>query len=197
MVDRPVSLKTMQTLDEDIRAFRAVQGGDREAFRRIVERFQDPVYRVCLQFLADHGRAEDVAQETFITAFRKIEQFDPRRGQPISWLLTIARRLCINSTKKLRAVTSESLPETTDSTNSEPDHSASRSEVFAALDRALAELSPDHRRVFVLAEIEELPHAEIAGIEDIEIGTVKSRLSRAKKNLQACLQPQFKELLES
>lgn len=186
----------MQTLEEDIREFRAVQAGDADAFQRIVERFQDPVFRVCLQFLCDRGRAEDLAQETFVTAYRKIDQFDPQRGRPIAWLLTIARRLCINSTKKLRAITSDNLPEPVSPTASEPDRSASRSEVFQALDRALENLSPEHRRVFVLAEIEELPHADIATIEDVELGTVKSRLSRAKKNLQACLQPQFKELSE-
>lgn len=186
----------MQILEEDICDFRAVQAGDAEAFRSIVERFQDPVFRVCLQFLSDYGKAEDVAQETFIAAFRKIDQFDPQRGRPIAWLLTIARRLCINSTRKLKAVDVEKLPEPAGPADCEPDRSAAQGEVFQALDRALAKLSPQHRRVFVLAEIEELAQSEIASIEEIEIGTVKSRLSRAKQNLQAILQPQFNELTE-
>ena len=94
-------------------------------------------------------------------------------------------------------MTVENLPETVSPTNDEPDQTASRAEVFQAPDRALAKLSAEHRSVFVLAEIEELSHAEIAQIEGIELGTVKSRLNRAKKNLQACLRPQFNELSES
>ncbi len=168
--------------------------GDREAFRGLVEAYQNTVVRVCRSILGDHGRAEDLAQETFVTAYRKMDQFDSSKGTFAVWLFTIARRACINASKKSVAIPITELPEQAGSPREMPDQHASRSETFQALDEALATLSEEHRRAFVFAEVEELPYAEIAQIEQIAVGTVKSRVSRAKHVLQGLLRTTFQEL---
>lgn len=172
----------------------AVCAGDANAFRSIVENHQQSVFRTCLHLLRDPTRAEDLAQDTFLTAFRKIAQFDANRGSLRGWLLTIARRLCINATRKSVPISLAHPPEQVNPGEGQPDRRVARSDDFEALDRALGALSDEHRRAFVLAEIEEIPHEEIARIEDIAIGTVKSRVSRAKLALRGSLKSAFDEL---
>ena len=171
------------------RAITAVRAGNRDAFRYLVETYQDRVFRTCCHLLRDPPSAEDLAQETFLTAFRKIDRFDPDKGSFAIWIITIARRLCLNAMKKSRPPNFAGPPEP-----AEPGQLAARSDTFRALDRALLELSDEHRRAFVLAEIEELPYEDIAVIEDIAPGTVKSRVSRAKLALQGSLRPTYEEL---
>jgi len=187
----------MQDLDEEIEAFTAVKAGDTRAFRRIVVQHQDAVFRVCLGIVRDAGMAEDLAQETFIRAFQKIDAFDPDAGRPVAWLVTIARRLCLNAIKKIRPISVAEIHGETGEPSREPDAVAARADAFRALDIALSELSEEHRRIFVFAEIEELSHAEIAIIENIAIGTVKSRINRAKQILQTYLRPTFDEINEA
>jgi len=176
------------------RAITAVRAGDRDAFRYLVETHQDRVFRTCCHLLRDPPSAEDLAQETFLTAFRKIDRFDPDKGSFAIWIITIARRLCLNAMKKSRPLNLAEPPEPAAPGQNSPDQLAARSDTFRALDRALLELSDDHRRAFVLAEIEELPYEDIAAIECIAPGTVKSRVSRAKLALQGSLRPTYEEL---
>jgi len=176
------------------RAITAVRTGDRDAFRYLVEIHQHRVFRICRHILRDPSSAEDLAQETFLTAFRKIDRYDPDKGSFTVWIITIARRLCLNAIKKSRPLSMAEPPEPTELGRNSPDQIAARSDASRALDRALLELSDEHRRVFVLAEIEEIPHEDIAAIEGIALGTVKSRVSRAKLALQGSLRPTYEEL---
>lgn len=173
-----------------------IRAGEHELFRHLVEAHQDRVYRVCLHVLSDAAAAQDLAQDTFVTAYQKLDQFDPTKGSISAWMLTIARRLCINAMKKLRPVSMADPPEMMGSSNDHPDRQASRNEAFQALDQALAKLSVDFRRCYMLAEVEELSHQEIAHIEGIAIGTVKSRVSRAKQILQGLLRSTYQESKE-
>ena len=176
------------------RAIAAVRSGDRDAFRYLVETHQHRVFRTCCHLLRDPASAEDLAQETFLTAFSKIDRFDPDKGSFAIWIITIARRRCLNAMKKSRPLSIAEPPEPAVPSRNAPDQLAARSDAFRALDRALLELSDEHRRAFVLAEIEELPYEDIAAIEGIAPGTVKSRVSRAKLALQGSLRPTFEEL---
>ena len=96
--------------------------------------------------------------------------------------------------KKSRPLGVAKPPEQAAPRRNSPDQLAARSDAFRALDRALLELSDKHRHAFVLAEIEELPYENIAAIEGVAIGTVKSRVSRAKLALQGLLRPTYEEL---
>lgn len=179
---------------DEIRLIEQVCAGKRESFRILVEAHQQRIFRICFHLLKDAQTAEDLAQDTFITAFRKIAQFNPDKGKFSTWLITIARRLCLNA---LRKTTPISMAETIDVAapiRNSPDHRAERSETLRALDEALANLSEDHRRAFILAEIEELPYEEIARIENTAPGTVKSRVSRAKLALQGQLKTTYEGL---
>lgn len=178
-------------------AIAAVQAGEGTAFRYLVELYQDRVFRMCLLILRDSKRAEDLAQETFLAAYRHLPRFDSTKGTFAAWILTIARRLSLNGLEKSAPAIMAEPPEVEDLENLRPDRMASRQEAFRALDAALAELSPDHRRAFALAEIEELPHAEIAVIEGISVGTVKSRVSRAKEALRSRLAAVYSEIITS
>ena len=175
-------------------AIAAVRDGSVESFRMVVENYQQRVFRVCSHLLRDPARAEDLAQDTFLTALRKIGQFDPDKGSFAVWLITIARRLCLNAMKKSAPLHMAEPPDPGAPRSQSPDRIAARSDTFRALDRALADLSDEHRRAFVFAEIEELTYDEIAAIEGIATGTVKSRVSRAKLALQGSLRPAYEEL---
>ena len=187
-------MQSREPQQPQLEAIAAVRAGKVDAFRPLVESHQQRVFRTCIHLLRDPARAEDIAQDTFCTAFRKIEQFDAEKGTFAVWLITIARRLCINAMKKSTPLNMAEPPESAAPRSQTPDRLAARSDTFEALDRALAGLSDEHRRALVLAEIEELSHEEIAEIEGIAIGTVKSRISRAKLALRGSLRPTYEEL---
>ena len=184
--------------EDETQLIARICGGEREGFRILVEAHQDRVYRVCLHLLCDRAGAEDLAQDTFVRAYQKLGQFDSSSGSFCVWLLTIARRLSINALKKNSPLPMAQPPEDTVSKATDrPDQHASQTDAFNALDDALTKLSGEHRRAFAFAEIEELTYEEIARIEGIAIGTVKSRVSRAKHMLQGLLQPIYQELKDT
>lgn len=166
-------------------AIQRVLDGDRESFRLLVRRYEGPVIRVIRNMACDGESVEDLAQEVFLTAYAKLATFDPARSAFSTWLFTIARNKSINALKKKRPQARSRLPVQIDST--QPSKDSERNELFARLDRALESLPPRQRRAFVLAEFEALSYAEIARIEATRIGTVKSRISRAKQKLAHAL----------
>ena len=193
-VEACVSKGQMPEHDDEMRLIEQVCAGKRESFRPLVEAHQQQVFRICFHLLKNTATAEDLAQDTFLTAFRKIAQYDPDKGKFSTWLITIAKRLCLNVLRKTSSIPMAEPPEMSAPIQNSPDHRAARSDTFRALDQALVELSDDHRRAFIFAEIEELPYEEIARIEGIALGTVKSRVSRAKLALQGLLKTTYEEL---
>lgn len=162
-----------------------VLGGDAAAFRVFVESYQQLVYQFVRNMLRSIQDAEDLTQEVFVTAFRKLSTFDSKRSKVSTWLLTIARNRCFNHLKRKLSET----PGDVDRLDRSPlpEEAASHGEVWRQLSAALESLPLEQRTAFVLAEIQELPHAEIALIEEIEVGTVKSRVSRARERLRQAM----------
>lgn len=187
----------MADSDDEARLIERIRAGDCNAFRLLVESHQDRVFRMCSHTLGAEDQARDLAQDTFVTAYRKLDKFNPAKGSFSTWLLTIARRLSINTRKKLLRFPANSERDLAEGDGETPDQQLSRAEVYQALDKALAELSDNHRRAFVMAEIEELSFDQIASIEGIANGTVKSRVSRAKAKLKGHLKSTFNELKQS
>jgi RNA polymerase sigma-70 factor (ECF subfamily) len=136
---------------------------------------------------ADAAESEDLAQEIFLTVYRNLTAYDPRRGAFSTWLFTIARNKCWNALQKKRPIPLAELPEQADERT--PDAEAVQEELFRRLDAALAVLPFEQRTVFVLAEIQDLSLEEISRIEGVKLGTVKSRLSRARDRLRSLLGP--------
>ena len=163
----------------------AVLEGDTESFRLLVERYQKPVIRMIANLINDRHICEDIAQEVFLAAYKKLPSFDPARSSFSTWLFTIAKNKSINAMKKRKILPIGNPPENPDF--SEPADSLIQNELFVKLDWALMSLSPKYKRALVLAEFESLPYEQIAQIEGVRIGTIKSRINRAKQRLKSAL----------
>lgn len=163
---------------------RAKQHED-EACRLLFRRYHPQVHALLYRMLGPkHGVAvvEELSQETFLRVFRRLSDFDPERGTRLSsWILTIASRLAINT---LRRRPHEPLEG--DVPTPEGD-AASQGELAEGIANAVLALPVEQRTAFILREYHELDYKEIATALDISVGTVKSRLSRARVFLRATL----------
>lgn len=170
---------------------RRAQRGDPAACRALVERYQGPVFGLLTRVLGGGRRAfvEDVAQETFLAVFRQLAGFAPLGPARLStWILTIASRRAIDELRRRPA----SPVVLDDIVGGElADDQLGRRQIAQAIDRALAELAPAYRVAFVLREMHGLDYAEIARALEIDIGTVKSRLARARAALRIALTEVF------
>jgi len=133
----------------------------------------------------DSHRCEEIGQDVFVAAFQKLSTFDPARSQFSTWLFTIARNMSINALKKKTPIPVEHLPEALDSRD--PSDEFSDKEFFAQMDQTLKALPGKLQRAFILAEFEQMPYEEIARIEGTRLGTVKSRINRARARLHAAM----------
>ena len=175
---------------EDRELVRRVLAERTDDFRVLVDRHKQSIFRFALRLLGNWEEAEDVTQDTFLAAFANLSGYHSSRAAFSTWLFTIARNRCINLLKQRRPIAVNELDSIATVT---PTDSILSQELSQHLDRALAALPVEQRSAFVLAEIEELPYAEIARIERTSLGTVKSRIHRAKQRLQSLLEPVVRE----
>lgn len=175
---------------DDRELVRRVLAGQTDDFRLLVERYQRSIFRFTSGLLWNREDAYDVTQEVFLAAFANLSGYVLSRAAFSTWLFTIARNRCINVLKRSRPVALDEPASVVDvkSADTLPDQ-----ELWQQLDRALAALPVEQRTAFVLAEIEELPYADIARIERTSLGTVKSRVHRAKQRLRSLLEPLIRE----
>lgn len=172
-------------MTEEPDVIRRVLEGDGESFRLLVERYAGPVARMIRNVTGDDQACEDLAQEVFLTAYEKLGTFDPRKSRFSTWLFTIARNKSVNTARKKRPIYVAEPPERGEQDT--PEDAVTRAEFVAALDRELLALPLEQRTAFVLAEFEHLPYEQIAQIEGVRLGTVKSRISRARDKLMEAL----------
>ncbi len=175
---------------EDRELVRRVLAGRTDDFRVLVDRHQQPIFRFASGLLGNREEAEDVTQEAFLAAFANLSDYDSSRAVFSTWLFTIARNRCINLLKQSRPIALNELELVGDVGATDL---IVRQELSQQLDHALASLPVEQRSAFILAEVEELPYAEIARIERTSLGTVKSRIHRAKQRLQSLLEPVMRE----
>ncbi len=158
------------------------KNGNVESFGKLVELYQRRVYTVIYRFVRNHHEADDLAQETFIRAFKAIDRFDLR--YPFSpWIYRIAVNLTLNHLKKRR------LPMVDAEVEDKPAHGnpVSLTEQDATrkkIHQAIARLPIKLRQVLVLRVYEDWPYSQIADVLDIPVGTVMSRLARAREALK-------------
>jgi RNA polymerase sigma-70 factor (ECF subfamily) len=170
----------------DDATLRRAMRGDADATRRMVELYQGRVFALVSRMLSGRGRAtiEDIAQDTFLAVFRQLAQFDPRGTAKLStWILTIAARRAIDEVRKQRPVLLAE-PERDRASEARSDERTQRRELALVIEAALRDLSPELRAAFLLREYHDLDYAEIATALQIDLGTVKSRLSRARSGLR-------------
>ena len=170
---------------EEINIIRDVLDGDIDSFRLLVQRYQGPVIGMVRNIINDHHICEDIAQDVFFTAYKKLPSFDPNRSSFSTWLFTIARNKSINVAKKKKTLSMGDLPESSNPSVSV--NGLEQQEFFDRLDQALETLPTKMRTAFVLAEFEKLTYEQISQIEGVRVGTIKSRINRAKKKLRSAL----------
>jgi RNA polymerase sigma-70 factor (ECF subfamily) len=167
-----------------------LRAGDAPAFEELVMTYQHRVFGVALRMLGNRAEAEEVAQEAFVRAHRALGDF---RGDAklSTWLYAITSRLCLNrlasGERRLTSHGEEALLRLSDA-GPRPDAALERRELETALGRAIAELPEDRRIVVVLRDIEGLSYEEIAQALELELGTVRSRLHRARADLKEKLE---------
>jgi RNA polymerase sigma-70 factor (ECF subfamily) len=165
---------------------RRAQRGDEQAWRVLIERFQAPVHALIWRLLAGRARhrVEDLVQETFVRVLRALPGFDLAGPASLStWIFTIATRLTLNELRRPELAVLESEPVAAE----RADQPAERQRLAAAIAACVAALPEPQRVVLVLREYGDLEYHDIARVLEIDLGTVKSRLARARTALRACL----------
>jgi RNA polymerase sigma-70 factor (ECF subfamily) len=167
--------------------------GSQEAFRELVTRFERPVYSLVLRMVQDSGVAEDLAQEVFVKAFRRLATYDPQ-WKFSSWLFKIAHNTTIDH---LRRGVPETVPLETeaeddrgslaavlaDGSVESPQAAAERHDLARSLERAISRLRPDYREAVLMFYVHGASYQDICEATGQPLGTVKTNLHRAKKEL--------------
>jgi len=179
---------------------KSAQDGDLEAFNELVLKYQDMMYRIALRILNDEPAADDATQNAMIQAFRNVKSF--RGGSFRSWLARVTvnasydelRRWRRQPSMSLEQVNSdgeeiESLPWMMD-LSAGPEENYESVEIRDAIQRSVKALIPDYRLVVILVDVEGMSYEEAARVARIPVGTVKSRLARARMQLRKALQSQ-------
>jgi RNA polymerase sigma-70 factor (ECF subfamily) len=160
--------------------------GDRQAFNRLVEVYQRPIFNLAYRMLGNREEAEDAAQETFLRAYSRLRQYDPHRKFS-TWLFSIANHHCIDRLRKRRVIFQpiDESPMTylLESRDPQPDRVVLAQEQADELQKLLDYLEPDYRTPLVLRYWHECSYQEIADIMQISLPAVKSRLFRARQKL--------------
>lgn len=176
--------------------------GDVDAYNTLVLHYQDAVYNVAYRIMGEPGTAADATQEAFISAYKALRRF--RGGNFKSWLMRIVTNACYDELRRRKRRPQSSLDEIIENYESSPllvsqrdpgpEQSRQWAEVIEAVSRCLDELPDEQRVATVLRDVEGYEYSEIAEIMASSLGTVKSRLSRARAKLRECLQG-FGELI--
>jgi RNA polymerase sigma-70 factor (ECF subfamily) len=183
-------------VNDDAQLIDATLAGKSEAFGRLVLKYQDRLYNTLVHVVGCREEAKDVAQDAFVQAFVKLDTF--KRGSAFyTWLYRIAFNQAVSKRRKRKPTVSIDI--TREQTGQEPvqpggspSERIERRERAAQVRRALAALSEEHRAILVLREVEGFDYETIAEILDLPVGTVRSRLHRARLDLKG----QLKEVLQ-
>jgi RNA polymerase sigma-70 factor (ECF subfamily) len=166
--------------------------GHREAFGELVVRYQDRLFASMLGVTGSSEESEDVVQEAFVRAFLKLDTFKSN-SQFFTWLYRIAFNVALSRHRKRRSKVSLDLGDEGNQMDpidksESPDEPMLRDERVEMVHIALDQLSEDHRAVLVLRELEDASYEDISEILNISIGTVRSRISRARAQLKIALE---------
>jgi len=200
-------MKALQTLhDEETDLIKAAQRGDLDAFNALILRYQNLLFGIALRMLNDEDTASDAVQEALISAFSKFRTF--RGGSLRSWLARVTVNACYDEMRRKRRQREIPLEQSNvDGDEVEdllwmidpgarPEEQHDAFELNSAIQHSLNLLTPAYREVVVLVDIEGLSYEEASIAARVPVGTVKSRLARARLQIRSVLQG-YKELLPS
>ena len=189
---------------DELALITSAQRGDLDSFNTLVLHYQDIVFNTALRILGDDELAADASQEAFISAFRSISSF--RGGSFKAWMLRTVTNACYDELRRQkRRPTTQLEPETDDGEEMDsprwladpgmtPEQKAEADDLEHAIQHCLDALPTEFRAVVVMADIQGLDYTEVAIAAHVPLGTIKSRLARARLRLRECLQG-FWELL--
>ncbi|MBN1897434.1 MAG: sigma-70 family RNA polymerase sigma factor [Spirochaetes bacterium] len=181
--------------NEDFELIKAFLSSKKEAFDKLVLKYQDLVFNVCFRFFGNHDEADDCSQETFIKVYKSMKNFKFQSSFS-TWLYRIAMNTCKNRLASLEYRFSKKMirldknPDEEGKTIDVQDDTYSpitiveRQEKEKMIQQAINKLPSDQKQVIVLRDIENLSYEEIVKITDLKLGTVKSKLARARESLR-------------
>ncbi|MCU0616381.1 MAG: sigma-70 family RNA polymerase sigma factor [Gemmatimonadaceae bacterium] len=196
----PVSVRDHLRVLDDAGVVGAFLGGEERAFEELVDRYQGRLLNFVYRTIGDRDRAEDLVQEAFIRVYRHIGRFD-RSKKFSTWIYTIASNLAKNELRNrsrnplvlfqsIRAnFDDEERPLEFEDTQYKPDDLFRKRHLREIVEQAVGRLPVHHREVFVLRELEGKSYEEIAEITGVNLGTVKSRLNRARTAFADLVEP--------
>ena len=176
--------------DEEL--VRAAAKGSAEAFGELVRLYENKVYTLALRMCANPEDARDVAQEAFLSAWKGLPSFRGEAGFA-TWLYRLTSNAAIDHLRKVRrqrgevSLEDEAVALTAASGGPGPQEEAEGAELREAVSEAMGRLSDGHRQVLVLREMQDLSYEEISQVLEVDLGTVKSRISRARNALRKIL----------
>ena len=166
----------------------SARNGDEAAFGELVQKYQKRVYALTVRMCPTPELAEEAAQEAFLSAWQGLPFF---RGDAAfsTWLYRLASNACVDLLRKERRHQGTSLDDDAvgaeiPDTKPTPEEAAETKELRAQIEAGLRQLSPEHRAVLILREIQQLNYEEIADALSLDLGTVKSRISRGRRQLR-------------
>lgn len=180
--------------------------GDLDAFNRLVLAYQDVAFNTAYRLLGDPALAEDATQDAFFSAYKHLSGF--KGGSFKAWVLRIVTNACYDEMRRQkRRPTTQLEPQTADDEEMEtpiwladnsnsPEDNVERNELDHAIQHCLGTLAPDFRAVVILVDVQGLDYEEVSTSVGSPLGTIKSRLARARVKMRDCLQG-FGELLPS
>lgn len=176
----------------DFTLMRAVQNGDMVAFNTLVDRYKDRLMNVIGRMLSSTEEAEDIVQETFVRVYQHRQSFNFQHCLS-TWIYTIGLNLARNELRKRRKF---KFYDITDMTGNEAELSVEMkmpTRLPETIDAAVKQLPARYREAFILRDVEEMPYEEVAKVLDVPLGTVKSRVNRARLMLRDLLLPKMEE----
>ena len=175
---------------------KAAQKGEMAAFEELVARHRDKIYARAFSMLRNEDDATDLSQEAWVKGWQRLHQFQGEASFA-TWMTRIVINLCLDQLRKLKRARTDSIDQMDDETggverqlpiiNPNPTEGLERGELRQRIDRALGQLSHEHRTVLVLHEFEELEYKAIAKRMGCSIGTVMSRLFYARRKMASLL----------
>jgi RNA polymerase sigma-70 factor, ECF subfamily len=186
----------MASSREDEQALiQSARRGSLDAFNTLVLHYQDGIYSLAYRIMGESASAADATQEAFIIAYRRLETY--RGGSFRSWLLRITTNICYDELRRRKrrpATAFDDLPggDSDDgpilpSDSETPEQAVQQAELHQAIEKCIGGLQLDQRAVLLLSDVEGLSYQEIAAATGANLGTIKSRLSRARLGVRRCL----------
>jgi len=190
-------------MNEDDLIKKAVSG-DADAYGQLIAPYEKPIYNFCLRMLSNAQDAQDLSQEVFIKVYKNISKYKSRDGASFkNWLYRLANNACIDEIRKRKSrVHPESLDKPMELDENEmerqidsglatPEETAIKNERRAAVGNAIRKLPAEFRRMIVLRDLRGLSYEEIADITGVKLGTVKSKINRARGKLRELIKDYY------